>query len=87
MSRDFNPYPLSIFFLSKLAVTASAIFILRISFCIDVKMAIKCLDCGYIDKDNSIAKINENLVFSMGKTAPFRCVNCGSKRITSENVE
>ena len=50
-------------------------------------MTIKCLDCGYVDEHNFIARINRNLTFASGREAPFACPKCGSKRIVSPKKE
>ena len=83
--RKFKPYLL--FFKYPLVNTTDGAFILRILRYIDAKMAIKCLNCGYIDEGNLIYKIDENMTFSMGKTAPFKCVKCGSKRLVNVKSE
>ena len=50
-------------------------------------MAIKCLDCGYVDEHNYIVRINRNLTFASGREAPFKCLRCGSRNIVSPEKE
>ncbi len=46
-------------------------------------MAVKCKDCGFVNKDESIYQLDESgkPVFVGGRNAPFRCVRCGSEKI------
>lgn len=46
-------------------------------------MAIKCLDCGYVDEHNYIVRISRNLTFASDGEAPFKCLRCGSRNIVS----